>query len=115
MSVQWGPWKEVGMAAQKGTVERLRASGVGSLTNAFGMAALAGCLQSLPSTTIVAQPMRWAVYLKQYPKVPPFLSRFASEAGRWLLAKDGLYIYRYICIYTYTYTISPVFNVFVGS
>ena len=49
MSVQWGPWKEVGMAAQKGTVERLRASGVGSLTNAFGMAALAGCLQSLPA------------------------------------------------------------------
>ena len=87
--MQWGPWKEVGMAAQKGTVERLRASGVGSLTNAFGMAALAGCLQSLPSTTIVAQPMRWAVYLKQYPKVPPFLSRFASEAGRCLPVEDG--------------------------
>ena len=81
VSVQWGPWKEVGMAAQKGTVERLRASGVGSLTNAFGMAALAGCLRSPLSTTIVAQPMRWAVYLKQYPKVPPFLSRFASEVG----------------------------------
>jgi hypothetical protein len=34
-SVQWGPWKEAGMAAQKGTVERLRSQGVGSLTNAF--------------------------------------------------------------------------------
>eukprot|EP00438_Fugacium_kawagutii_P013945 Skav203411 [mRNA] locus=scaffold1743:237332:243479:- [translate_table: standard] len=57
ISVQWGPWKEVGMAAQKGTVERLRQSGVGALSNAFGMAA----------------------YLKQYPKIPPFLSKFASE------------------------------------
>ncbi|CAK9056190.1 Phenolphthiocerol/phthiocerol polyketide synthase subunit C ((Phenol)carboxyphthiodiolenone synthase subunit C) (Beta-ketoacyl-acyl-carrier-protein synthase I) (Phthiocerol synthesis polyketide synthase type I PpsC) [Durusdinium trenchii] len=79
ISVQWGPWREVGMAAQKGTVERLRASGVGALSNAFGMAALAGCLKPSPSTTLVAQPMRWAVYLKQYPKIPPFLSRFASE------------------------------------
>ena len=80
VSVQWGPWKDVGMASQKGTVERLRFSGVGSLTNAFGMAALSGCLGSLLSTTIVAQPMWWGVYLKQYPKVPPFLSRFGSEA-----------------------------------
>lgn len=30
------------MAAQKGTVERLRASGVGALSNAFGMAASLG-------------------------------------------------------------------------
>ncbi len=30
---------QVGMAAQKGTVERLRQSGVGALSNAFGMAA----------------------------------------------------------------------------
>ena len=81
VSVQWGPWKEVGMAAQKGTVERLRASGIGSLSNAFGMAALAGCLQWPLSTTLVAQPMRWAAYLKQYAKVPPFLSRFVSEVG----------------------------------
>ena len=33
---------QVGMAAQKGTVERLRASGVGALSNAFGMAASLG-------------------------------------------------------------------------
>ncbi|CAJ1350508.1 unnamed protein product, partial [Effrenium voratum] len=79
VSVQWGPWREVGMAAQKGTVERLRQSGVGSLSNAFGMAALAGCLKAPLCTTLVVQPMRWALYLKQYPKIPPFLSRFASE------------------------------------
>ena len=33
---------QVGMAAQKGTVERLRQSGVGALSNAFGMAAFLG-------------------------------------------------------------------------
>eukprot|EP00443_Scrippsiella_acuminata_P059198 CAMPEP_0115481012 /NCGR_PEP_ID=MMETSP0271-20121206/57569_1 /TAXON_ID=71861 /ORGANISM="Scrippsiella trochoidea, Strain CCMP3099" /LENGTH=274 /DNA_ID=CAMNT_0002908715 /DNA_START=36 /DNA_END=856 /DNA_ORIENTATION=- len=42
------------------------------------MAALAGVLQA-SAPTIVAQPMRWANYLKQYPKVPPFLSRFSAE------------------------------------
>ncbi|CAJ1440834.1 unnamed protein product, partial [Effrenium voratum] len=63
VSVQWGPWREVGMAAQKGTVERLRQSGVGSLSNAFGMAALAGCLKAPLCTTLVVQPMRWALHL----------------------------------------------------
>ena len=78
-SVQWGPWREVGMAAQKGTVERLKAQGVGSLSNAIGMAALSSTLSS-GTATIVAQPMRWGTYLKQYPKIPPFLARFAAEA-----------------------------------
>ena len=51
------------MAAQKGTVERLQQSGVGALSNALGMAAMAGCLRAPLSTTLVAQPMRWAVPL----------------------------------------------------
>ena len=33
VSVQWGPWREVGMAAQKGTVQRLKAQGLGSIGN----------------------------------------------------------------------------------
>lgn len=77
-SVQWGPWREVGMATQKGTLERLRASGVGSLTNGMGMAAMA-CVLDASVPTLVAQPVMWEKYLKQYPKVPPFLSRFSAE------------------------------------
>jgi thioesterase domain-containing protein/NAD(P)-dependent dehydrogenase (short-subunit alcohol dehydrogenase family)/acyl carrier protein len=78
-SVQWGPWKEAGMAAQKGTVERLRSQGVGSLTNAFGMSVLASALGSA-SSMLVAQPIRWKTYLKQFPTMPIVLSRFAAEA-----------------------------------
>ncbi|CAE7746767.1 ppsC, partial [Symbiodinium pilosum] len=37
VSVQWGPWAEVGMAAQKGTVQRAKASGIGALTNQQGL------------------------------------------------------------------------------
>ena len=33
VSVQWGPRREVGMAAQKGTVQRLKAQGLGSIGN----------------------------------------------------------------------------------
>jgi thioesterase domain-containing protein/acyl carrier protein len=78
-SVQWGPWKEAGMAAQKGTVDRLRSQGVGSLTNAFGMSVLSSVLGSA-SSMLVAQPIRWKTYLKQFPTMPIVLSRFAAEA-----------------------------------
>jgi hypothetical protein len=58
------------MATQGSTIERLKASGVGSLSNADGMAALAGAL-SAPSGvfTLVAQPIMWSKYLKQYPAI----------------------------------------------
>jgi acyl transferase domain-containing protein/NADPH:quinone reductase-like Zn-dependent oxidoreductase/acyl carrier protein len=77
-SVQWGPWKEVGMASH-GAADRMKSNGIYSLSNAAGMAALAGVL-SASAATIIAQPMLWSKYLKQYPKVPVFLANFAAEA-----------------------------------
>jgi NAD(P)-dependent dehydrogenase (short-subunit alcohol dehydrogenase family) len=85
-SVQWGPWKEAGMAAQKGTVERLRSQGVGSLTNAFGMSMLSSVLGS-GSSMLVAQPIRWKVYLKQFPRLPVFLAKFGADAKSSAAAK----------------------------
>jgi hypothetical protein len=85
-SVQWGPWKEAGMAAQKGTVERLRSQGVGSLTNAFGMSMLSSVLGSA-SSMLVAQPIRWKVYLKQFPRLPVFLAKFGADAKSSAAAK----------------------------
>jgi len=78
-SIQWGPWREAGMASQKGTVERLRATGVGSLSNAFGMSMLCSALGS-PSSMLVAQPFRWKTYLQQFVAPPAVLSRFVAEA-----------------------------------
>jgi thioesterase domain-containing protein/NAD(P)-dependent dehydrogenase (short-subunit alcohol dehydrogenase family)/acyl carrier protein len=78
-SIQWGPWREAGMASQKGTVERLRSTGVGSLSNVFGMSMLASALGS-PSSMLVAQPFRWKTYLQQFVAPPAVLSRFVAEA-----------------------------------
>merc|ERR1719311_1797751 len=81
-SVQWGPWAEAGMAAQQGTVKRLRAQGVGSLSNAFGMSCLSSVINS-SSSMLVAQPTRWSKYLQQSAQVPPFLTRFrGANANR---------------------------------
>jgi acyl carrier protein len=78
-SVQWGPWRDAGMAAQKGTVERLRSQGVGSLSNEFGMSLLSSVLGS-ESSMLVAQPIRWGTYMKQFPAIPSLLTFFAAEA-----------------------------------
>merc|ERR1719305_116922 len=78
-SVQWGPWAEAGMAAQQGTVKRLRAQGVGSLSNAFGMSCLSSVINS-SSSMLVAQPIRWPVYLKQLPPGMAFLAKFGVES-----------------------------------
>ncbi|CAK9099313.1 Polyketide synthase PksJ (PKS) [Durusdinium trenchii] len=81
VAVQWGPWREVGMAANKGTVQRLKSQGLGSIGNTVGMAALAGALGSA-SPVVAACPVHWGQYLKQFGKaVPPFYSRFRREAA----------------------------------
>jgi len=80
-SIQWGPWRDAGMAAQKGTVQRLKAQGLGSISNVVGMSALCGVL-SASGSLLAACPVHWNVYLKQFGKsIPPFLSRFKKEMG----------------------------------
>jgi acyl transferase domain-containing protein/NADPH:quinone reductase-like Zn-dependent oxidoreductase/NAD(P)-dependent dehydrogenase (short-subunit alcohol dehydrogenase family)/acyl carrier protein len=79
VSIQWGPWSEAGMAAQKGTVERLRSQGIGGVDNALGMSMLSAALAT-SSSMVVAQPFHWSTYLKQYPRLPAFLMKFGKEA-----------------------------------
>eukprot|EP00434_Breviolum_minutum_P009961 symbB.v1.2.008781.t1/scaffold514.1/size193457/7 len=89
VAVQWGPWREVGMAATKGTVQRLKSQGLGSIGNTVGMAALAGSLgSSVP--VVAACPVHWNQYLKQFGKaVPTFYSRFRREAASGTPAGGG--------------------------
>ncbi|CAE8591853.1 unnamed protein product [Polarella glacialis] len=94
-SIQFGPWREVGLAVKIGAVGVLKSKGFGSLSNAFGMAALASCsLIAAPgsSSTIMANPMYWAKYLKQYAAVPPFFSEFSPGQAQppELEARDAL-------------------------
>ena len=46
LSINWGPWSELGAAAQLGVHNRLRGSGVGGITTAAGLQALERCLAS---------------------------------------------------------------------
>jgi NAD(P)-dependent dehydrogenase (short-subunit alcohol dehydrogenase family) len=79
VSIQWGPWSEAGMAAQKGTVDRLKSQGIGGVNSALGMSMLSNALAT-SSTMVVAQPFHWSTYLKQYPRLPTFLMKFGKEA-----------------------------------
>lgn len=82
-AVQWGPWAEVGMAVQKGTVARAKATGLGSLTNAQGMTILGGVLaggESLVGAALV----RWPRFLRTVyaAGAPAFLADMAAEARK---------------------------------
>ncbi|CAE7306072.1 ppsC [Symbiodinium microadriaticum] len=83
VSVQWGPWREVGMAAQKGTVQRLKAQGLGSIGNVVGMAALSGSLRASGSI-IAACPVHWGQYLKQFGKATPAFYSRCSGCNKFL-------------------------------
>jgi len=81
-SIQWGPWAEAGMAVQKGTVERARASGLGALSSAQGMCIMGSLLQGLECTAGAAH-VKWPKFLRAiYDEPPRFLEGLAAEARR---------------------------------
>eukprot|EP00931_Biecheleriopsis_adriatica_P048348 TRINITY_DN27935_c0_g1_i1.p1 TRINITY_DN27935_c0_g1~~TRINITY_DN27935_c0_g1_i1.p1 ORF type:complete len:5156 (-),score=1260.04 TRINITY_DN27935_c0_g1_i1:82-15549(-) len=99
VAVQWGPWAEVGMAAQKGTVQRAKASGIGSLSNSQGMAILGSVLRQqsvrggpIPGETLVgAAHVRWAKFLRTAydAGAPRFLEDLEAEAARTAAAEGS--------------------------
>lgn len=81
-SIQWGPWAEVGMAVEKGTVARAKASGLGALTNAQGMAIMGSVLHG-GDHVVCAAHVRWGKFLRTlYDEPPAFLENLEAEARR---------------------------------
>jgi thioesterase domain-containing protein/acyl carrier protein len=82
-SAQWGPWAEVGMAVQKGTVQRAKASGLGALTSAQGMS-IVGSILAGGEPLVGAAHVRWPKFLRTvYASGPPaFLHDLEVEARR---------------------------------
>jgi len=81
-AVQWGAWGEVGMAVEKNTLPRLKASGLGALSNTQGMTILGSILQGA-RCTVGAAHVRWNKFLRAaYTEVPPFLQDLQAEAKR---------------------------------
>jgi NAD(P)-dependent dehydrogenase (short-subunit alcohol dehydrogenase family)/acyl carrier protein len=82
LSVNWGGWSEVGMAAERGTLERLAAQGMGALTPEQGRKALERTIDDgLAQVAVV--PGDWRRYAAQTGggRVPPVLAELLGEPG----------------------------------
>jgi len=85
LSVNWGPWGEVGMAARLAEREQSRRAemGVSLIPPALGVQALGHALASgAPQCTVL--PVDWAGLLGRFPAggEPPLFRRMAAEATR---------------------------------
>jgi acyl transferase domain-containing protein/NADPH:quinone reductase-like Zn-dependent oxidoreductase/NAD(P)-dependent dehydrogenase (short-subunit alcohol dehydrogenase family) len=81
LSINWGPWSEVGAAADQGITERLAARGVATLTPEQGLFAMQELL-SLDRMQVAVLPIDWARYFAQLAPAgtPSFFARLAVGA-----------------------------------
>ncbi len=84
LSLNWGPWAEVGMAAALGNRERRRwtAQGINLINMEQGWAALAHALE-LEAAQLTVLPINWTTYAQQFTNdnnPPAFLSGLISKA-----------------------------------
>ncbi|MCP3097313.1 SDR family NAD(P)-dependent oxidoreductase [Myxococcus sp. K15C18031901] len=87
LSVNWGPWAEVGMAA--GLASRYRAQGVEAFTSAEALEALGRAFGRERPQLVLLQ-VEWSRYLARFPAgaTPPLLAEVAGQ-GRAEAAADG--------------------------
>ena len=78
VSVQWGPWAQVGMAAGGAVNARLQAQGWGLVGLAEGLAALGLAVGGAAPPVVAMMPVSWARVLGDG-VVPPFLSAFKAH------------------------------------
>jgi acyl carrier protein len=75
LSINWGPWDEVGMAAQDGAQERRSSRGMWPIPPEQGLQTLA-LLLNAPAPQVAVMSVRWPAFLRQYPQTPPLLQAF---------------------------------------
>ena len=74
VSIQWGPWAEVGMAARANTSE----TSIARIAASKGLEAMNNILSSpLRNGVIAVARIKWTALLGQLPFAPPFLSKFS--------------------------------------
>jgi amino acid adenylation domain-containing protein/non-ribosomal peptide synthase protein (TIGR01720 family) len=80
LSINWGPWSELGSAARLGTGDRSRRKGIGAIETEAGLAALDRCLAA-PVPQLGVVPIEWPVLLEQFTR---------QRRATWLRAfEDG--------------------------
>jgi len=81
LSINWGPWAEVGAAADRGLTQRLASQGLGALTPAQGLAAFRRLLETNLTQAAVLS-VDWDRCLGRFARgsVPVFFTDVSGEA-----------------------------------
>jgi len=85
-SVEWGPWADVGMAADPAVNARIQAGGVGLISLEQGILAFQATLQPQVTGVISLVVLTWSKFLGVLPEVPPLLANYTSRK----VAKSGV-------------------------
>jgi acyl transferase domain-containing protein/NADPH:quinone reductase-like Zn-dependent oxidoreductase/NAD(P)-dependent dehydrogenase (short-subunit alcohol dehydrogenase family)/SAM-dependent methyltransferase len=80
MTINWGPWADIGAAAKLGVAHRLAGTGMGEIKPAEGLAALGWMLDSRRNRVAVL-PIDWPVFGAQ-PGLPPLFNELNPQAAK---------------------------------
>jgi len=85
VTINWGPWAEIGLAARRNLGDRLRAQGMGMISPDDGLRALDRVLRG-DSPQIAVMPLQWDVFARAAPMIaglPIFkeIARPSAKAG----------------------------------
>jgi acyl transferase domain-containing protein/acyl carrier protein len=83
LAVDWGLFRDVGLAVDEHRGHRLAARGLGSMTPAQGLAALDRLLAGDPPAQVAVMPIDWPRWAASYPEAAtaPFLEEVVPTAG----------------------------------
>ena len=82
VSINWGIWSEVGIAAEKNVAERMKQQGIGAIFPDQGLQILESLMQmNIPQ--MIVTPIHWRTFLNSYASgsKPAWLSNMVKEAG----------------------------------
>ena len=74
LSINWGPWANVGMAASSALNARMKGQGLGMVSLAHGLSTLQLAMSSSTSAVIAMTPVNWRSFLPTGSRVPSLLS-----------------------------------------
>ncbi len=82
LSINWGAWSEVGMAASMDSrqQDRLAAQGMNAISPALGLSALEQVIWERQAQ-VVAMLVNWPKLLRQFDQVPPLFEAFAQPVA----------------------------------
>eukprot|EP00026_Physarum_polycephalum_P000105 Phypoly_transcript_00105.p1 GENE.Phypoly_transcript_00105~~Phypoly_transcript_00105.p1 ORF type:complete len:2244 (+),score=346.95 Phypoly_transcript_00105:709-6732(+) len=82
VSINWGAWGEVGIAAERNLAASMKKKGVLSFPADVGIDALRALMVRSPRDSITVFWAAWETYFKQYTSVPPLFDNIAKKSRK---------------------------------